>query len=147
MCPDHKLAFILILGIGGKLLAEPDQVIGCLCLFLQGHVRIEVIMRVVVITGVIALFRVIDTRDNDFLRLFDVIASVLPVIDVLIPSLRLLLHDDIDTVRQVTGGVVIRSVMQLIRGKGRVILIRTAVFRAVPFHAVNGIQVVEVERL
>ena len=136
-----------VLGIGRKLLAEPDQVIGCLCLFLQGHVRIEVIMRVVVITGVIALFRVIDTRNNDFLRLFDVIAAVFPVIDILIPSLRLLLHDDIHAVRQVAGGIVIRSVMQLIHGKGRVILIRAAVLHAVPFHAVNGIQVVEVERL
>ena len=143
--PDDELPVILIGRVGTVLLTETDQVVLLLCLVGQELVGVKIVMRMVIICRIVALRPVIDRRHDDFLGLLDVEAPVLPVIDRVIPSHRRLLHNDIHTVGQIAGDVVIPVIQTLIRRKGRVILICPASRRTVPFHAVDGVQVVVVE--
>ena len=143
--PDDELPVILIGRIGTVLLTEAEQVVLLPCLIGQHLGCVKVIMCMVVVCRIVALRPVIDGRHDDFLGLLDVKAPVLPVIDRVIPSHRRLLHNDIHTVGQIAGDVVIPVIQTLIRRKGRVILIRPASRRTVPFHAIDGVQVVVVE--
>ncbi len=144
--PDNKFPVILGRGIRAVLLPEPDQIVGFLRLLRQGHGRVKIVMRVIVVCRVVALRPVIGRRHDDLFRLLDIKAPVFPVVDLFIPSHGRLLHDDIHAIGQVAGDVIVPLIQPLIHRKGRVILIRAASLGAVPFHAVDGVQVVVVER-
>ena len=148
MGADDILPFILS-GVGrviGPFLPEADQVMVFPCLAFGGQGGIVTVMGIIVVRGVIALRPVIQAWQDDFLWFFNGVAAVVPVVYRTVPAHRLLFHDDIHAVRQVGGKVVGFLIVVQVNGQGGVILVRASVCRTVPFHAVNRIQVIYIER-